>query len=170
VAINGALAILLLALFLKPSGPAAAYTEPLAGGLVRVGYIPNGMALILAMWTAWRWNPWHAPDGQLYNAWSWSARVAFAMLLPVVSLPILAIVPVFDQRMTSPLADPPRRWLPLIILLLATCLSLLFHFSSIPHGYTWISAGLGMLIAGLIMTGPWRFIVIAAGIAMCVAW
>ena len=169
-AINMMAAVVILALFLKPAGPAAAYTEPLAGGLVRIGWLPSGMALALACWSAWRWSPWPDRYGQSLSTWSWSARVALAMLLPVVSLPIIALVTIFDQEPRAELEDPAPRWWPIMILLVATCAAILLQLSDLTRNAISLSAGTGLIITGIIMTGPWRFAIIAAGAAQCVFW
>ena len=161
-------AIIILALFLKPSGAAAAYTEPIGGGLVRIGLFPTGMSLALACYAMWRWNPWSIRFGQSYSTWSWSARIALAMLLPVVTLPALAIASVLDQGPQNDLDDPPHRWWPITILMLTTCGAILIQMSDIPRGCIWICAGVGLIAAGVMMSGPWRIAVIGAGAAICV--
>ncbi len=80
-------ALALQALFLLPWGPAAAYTEPLAGGLVRVGWLETGSACALGCWAAWYWHPWRSTNSPT----RWSLRVALALALPVVALPVLII-------------------------------------------------------------------------------
>jgi hypothetical protein len=88
-ALGGALAV--QALFLLPSGAAAAFRLPLAHGLVRVGYAPSGCALLLGLWACWRWRPRSSPMPDAISAPGWCLRVALALALPVAAVPVLLL-------------------------------------------------------------------------------
>lgn len=156
--LNLAGALLLQALFLLPWGPAAAYTEPLAGGLVRVGWLETGSAFVLGCWAVWRWRPWHAGSSSA----RWCLRVALALALPVVALPLLVIPLAADVC-----AVPGRRcWLAGAFALLVT--GVIAAVPGLPAACAWALHGAAMT-AGVVLVGrgPWA---LPLAIATLAAW
>jgi hypothetical protein len=74
-------ALLLQALFLLPDGIVAQAAGSQLGGLVRIGWVPSSVALLLGLWATWRWRI--AASG-----WAWTLRVALALLLGVLLVPL----------------------------------------------------------------------------------
>ncbi|MBA3710522.1 MAG: hypothetical protein H0W83_17085 [Planctomycetes bacterium] len=98
-----AMAWVLLALFLKPGGIAAALGAPLAGGWIVIGTWQVAAALAASAWTAWYW----LPDAAVNPTW-WALRVAVAMTLPLCVLPALMLACEPDLRWNGP-AGAARR-------------------------------------------------------------
>jgi hypothetical protein len=157
--LGGALA--LQALFLLPWGPAAAYTEPLAGGLVRVGWIETGSAFTLGCWAAWYWRPWSSGS----TAARWSLRVALGLALPVVALPALAIAAFADVSAT----EGRRAWLASALAIVVTGVILVVPGLSATCHW-WLH---GMTLAGCVVLagrGPWAIPLLIATIAALRIW
>lgn len=159
LSLGGALA--LQALFLLPWGPAAAYTEPLAGGLVRVGWVETGSAFALGCWAAWYWRPWRSGS----SAARWSLRVALGLALPVVALPVVAIAAFADVS-----ASPGRRcWLASVHALLVT--GVILSVPGLSPTCTWWLHG--VTLAGCVVLagrGPWSIPLWIAVIAALRFW
>ncbi len=151
----------LQALFLLPWGPAAAYTEPLAGGLVRVGWLESGSALLLGAWAAWYWRPWRGGS----SAARWSLRVALGLALPVVALPALAIAAFADV----PAAEGRRCWLAAALAVLVTGVIVAVPQLS-PECRWWLH---GVTLAGCVALagrGPWAIPLVIALVAALRFW
>jgi len=153
-------ALILQALFLLPWGPAAAYTEPLAGGLVRVGWLETGSAFALGCWAAWYWRPWR--DGSTTTRWC--LRVALALALPVVAVPALAIAAFADVRAT----EGRRCWLAAALAVIVTGVILV---APLPPACCWwlhaVTLGGCAVLAG---RGPWGIPLAIAAIAALRFW
>lgn len=154
-------ALALQALFLLPWGPAAAYTAPLAGGLVRVGWVETGSAFALGCWAAWYWRPWRHGS----TATRWSLRVALALALPVVALPVVAIAAFADVRAASGRAC----WLASALAVVVTGVLLFVpELSGSCRG--WLH---GVTLAGCVLLagrGPWAIPLILAVVAGSRFW
>lgn len=160
-AMNLAAALVLQALFLLPWGPAAAYTEPLAGGLVRVGWVETGSAFALGCWAAWYWRPWRDQS----TASRWSLRVALALALPVVGLPVLAIAAFADVRA----AEGRRYWLASVLAVIVT--GVLLTVPELPSSCRWWLHG--VTLAGCVVLagrGPWTVPLVIAAVAGLRFW
>jgi hypothetical protein len=158
---NVGAALTVQALFLLPWGPAAAYTEPLAGGLVRVGWVDSGSALVLGCWAAWYWRPWQSGS----TATRWSLRVALGLSLPVVALPVLAIAALADV----PAASGRRCWLASVLAVIVTAVVLLVP--ELPASCRWWLHG--VTLAGCVVLagrGPWAIPLVIAAIAGMRFW
>jgi hypothetical protein len=154
-------ALILQGLFLLPWGPAAAYTEPLAGGLVRVGWIETGSAFVLGSWAAWYWRPWCDQS----TAARWCLRVALALALPVVALPALAIAAFADVKAI----DGRRSWLASVLAVLVTAVILAVPDLSSTCRW-WLH---GVTLAGCVVLagrGPWGIPLAIAAIAGLSLW
>jgi hypothetical protein len=163
VALNLMAALIILALFLKPDGPVAAYTDPLWTGIIRIGYVQTGLALLLALWATWRWQPW---NNQHTSSWAWSARVGLAMLLPMVAIPLLVLAIIYGERDMNNEKIIQRRWLPSLIIVLGSSLSALLLVSDSPLIYAWICAGITLASGGVLVCGRWKIPLILSGIAL----
>jgi hypothetical protein len=165
-ALNLAAALALQALFLLPWGPAAAYTEPLAGGLVRVGWLETGSALALGGWAAWYWRPWRDRS----SASRWSLRVALGLALPVVALPVLAIAAFADVRAADVHAAGGRRsWLASVLAVIVT--GVLLTVPDLPSSCRWWLHG--VTLAGCVVLagrGPWAIPLAIAAVAGLRFW
>jgi hypothetical protein len=140
--ITGALvgALVLQTLFLLPWGPAAAYTGPLAGGLVRVGWAASATATVLGWWSLWRWR---AAPGTTR-----SMRTALVLALPVVGLPALLVAAAADTP-----TIPGRR----AFLLGALALLLTVVVAVVPMpGPRAVVVALSLTIGAVLIPGPWR--------------
>jgi hypothetical protein len=163
----------LQALFLLPGGAAAAYTEPLAHGLVRVGPLQTGGALVLGAWAAWRWFPRYDPAIQrLRPVWAWCLRVALGLVLPVAALPLLLIGCEGDAPPPAPTGalDPGRaaargRAVRLAAAALLTGAALALLGTAIGVHLAWWLTALAWLVAAVSAGGPWRIPLIAVAIA-----
>jgi hypothetical protein len=145
-------------LFLLPWGPAAAYTEPLAGGLVRVGWWATGTAFALGCWATWYWRPWKA--GSPGHPAQWCLRVALALAVPVVAVPGLLIAALLDANSAS----GRRCWFAGVIVLTASGVILGLPLLA-PECRWWLHAL--ALTSGTLLAarGPWA---VPMGLA-CVA-
>jgi hypothetical protein len=154
-------ALLVQALFLLPWGPAAAYTEPLAGGLVRVGWLETGSAFALGCWAAWRWRPWQVACSSA----RWCLRVGLALALPVVALPVLLIPALADVHA----GDGRRCWLAGAWALLAT--GVIVAVPGLSASCAWwlhaVAMTVGVVLAG---RGPWAIPLILATVAAWRFW
>lgn len=160
-AMNLTATLALQALFLLPWGPAAAYTEPLAGGLVRVGWIETGSAFALGCWAAWYWGPWR--DGS--SATRWCLRVALGLALPVVALPAVAIAAFADVHA----AEGRRCWLASVLAVLVT--AVLLAVPDLPMSCRWWLHG--VTLAGCVLLagrGPWAIPLVIAAVAALRFW
>ncbi|MBA3686821.1 MAG: hypothetical protein H0W72_16495 [Planctomycetes bacterium] len=133
------------ALFLLPGG-AAGVVFPGLSPVVRVGWLPDLLALALGCWAAWRWRA----AGIL----AWCSRTALALALPVVLLaPLIAAC-------EPDLAVRHRRW-RLLGYVLAALVSL------------WLPAWSMALAAtiGATAAGAWRWpLVLVSASAVVAAW
>ena len=165
-ALNLSAALVLQALFLLPWGPAAAYTEPLAGGLVRVGWLETGSAFALGCWAAWYWRPWRDQS----TATRWSLRVALGLALPVAALPVLAIAAFADVRAADVHAAGGRRsWLASVLAVIVT--GVLLTVPDLPSSCRWWLHG--VTLAGCVVLagrGPWAIPLAIAAVAGLRFW
>jgi hypothetical protein len=138
-----AAAWLLLALFLKPGGIAAALASPLLHGWVVVGVWQIAAASAASAWSAWCWRP----TGEAARAASWPLRVALAMILPMCVAPPLLLACEPDLR-GRPWQGERWRRLRIAVVLASTI------------ACWWIPAGLAMAVASAAVaatvSGPWR--------------
>jgi len=160
-AVNLLAALALQALFLLPWGPAAAYTEALAGGLVRVGWLETGSAFALGCWAAWYWRPWRTGS----TAVRWCLRVALALALPVVALPALAIAAFADVRA----AEGRRCWLASALAVMVSAVILAVPGLP-PDARWWLHAA--MLVGCVLLAGrgPWGIPLALAALAALRFW
>lgn len=169
-ALNVAGALMLQALFLLPWGPAAAYTEPLAGGLVRVGWFETGAAFIMGCWATWYWRPWK--PGVVGGSARWCLRIALALALPVVALPILVIPALADVRVAETQAERGRLcWIAAVIAVIAT--AVILTWPGLPPDRIWsIHGGVFLVSVCVLLYGPWpwRIPFIVAFIGTMRAW
>lgn len=166
--INLVAALLLQALFLVPWGPAAAYTEPIGGGVVRVGWSETGAAFLLGCWALWYWRPWRPTvTGGVVR---WCQRVALALALPTLALPLLAIPALADVRTDAIQPDHGRRcWKAGVIALLAT--AAILTWPGLPPRQMWWFHGSALLTCGVLLgRGPWMLPLIIAGMATVHSW
>jgi hypothetical protein len=165
IALNLVGALLIQGLFLLPWGPAAAYTEPLAGGLVRVGWLPTTTAFALGLWSAWRWRPWGSGPG--VGSLGWSLRTALGLSLPVVALPALAIAALADVREADARHhDGGRRWLAAGLAIVAS--AVIVCPLGMPHQVRWLIASATLLVMARAASTAWRMPLLFAAAAM--AW
>ena len=169
IGLAGALAI--QALFLLPSGAAAAFRQPLAHGLVRVGYAPSGCALVLGLWAWWHWRS-AALAGRGVTTMGWCLRVALALALPVVAMPLLALGMDGEQQQVW---SAPRPWHLQRVLRLVFALAgsaLIIAAVAVGANVLVVTTTAGMcLIAISLSTGnPWRIPLLCAGAALLIPW
>lgn len=159
----GALAI--AAAFLLPRGAAAAYDQPLAGGLMRVGWIPTGCAFLLGAWACWRFFPRVDPlTGRAGPTWAWPLRVAAALLLPALALPPLVFAAEGDA---PPLADGRRRLLARAVVAGVATIGVVGGlFGGVPPQWCWFATAVSLLTAAIVGPGPWRIPLAVAGLAI----
>ncbi len=144
-----AAALSVQALFLLPNGAAASYPQPVGCGLVRIGWVPTGLALLFGLWALMRWHP----ESSRQRPWSWCARVALALALPVTQVPLLVIGCEADVSLR---ATRRRSWRALV-LVLATV--------AIPLVGPRVAMASGLAIAGLLLDGPWRPVTLVCALA-----
>ncbi len=165
VAFNLLGALTIAAAFLLPRGAAAAYDQPLANGLLRVGWIPTGCAFALGAWACWRFYP--RPDsltGLTGQTWAWPLRVAAALLLPVFALPLLVFATEGD---TPPLADGHnRRIARAVVAVIASAGVLGGAWAGIAPQWCWFATAVTLLTAAIVSPGPWRVALAIAGLAL----
>lgn len=133
------------ALFLLPGGAAGA-SFPGLPPVVRVGWLPDTLALVLGCWAAWRWRA----AGIL----GWCGRTALALALPVALLAPLIAACEPDS------AARHRRW-RLLVYALAALAS------------PWVPAWSMALAAAVAATasGAWRWpMVLVSAAAVAAAW
>jgi hypothetical protein len=160
-ALNLAGALVFQALFLVPWGPAAAYTEPLAGGLVRVGWLETGTAFMLGCWAAWRWRPWRVASSSA----RWCLRVALALALPVIAVPVLALAALADVTE----AEGRRCWLAGAVVLAVT--GVIVGAPTLSPWCVWMLHALAMTAAvALAGRGPWAVPLVIATLAAWRFW
>ena len=159
----GALAI--AAAFLLPRGAAAAYDQPLAGGLMRVGWIPTGCAFALGTWACWRFFPRIDPlTGLTGHTWAWPLRVAFALMMPVLALPLLVFAAEADAH---PLADGRNRLIArAVVVVIATTGVISGSLGGIAPQWCWFATAVSLLTAAVVSPGPWRVPMAIAGLAL----
>lgn len=165
-AVNLAAALMLQALFLLPWGPAAAYTEPLAGGLVRIGWIASGSAFALGCWALWRWHVWRwHPWQNGTSASRWCLRVALALALPVIAVPGLLVAVAADV----PAASGRRCWLTGALALLVT--GVILGVPTLPPTCVWLLHAVTMTAGvALVGRGPWAVPLIVATLVAWCSW
>lgn len=153
-------ALVLQGLFLLPWGAVAAYNEPLGGGLIRVGWLVTGTAFVLGWWSWWFWSPLRrGVDG---STAVWSLRVALALALPVVSLPVLVIAVLADDRRA-----PGERCF--LVAALAVFITAVLMPGMTPE-HRWWSTAMVMFVAYWVVVGPWRLPLAAALVAGVLSW
>jgi len=137
--------LVLQAALLLPDGLAAQAGGPQLGGLVRLGWIPATVALLLGGWATWRWR---ASE----RVWSWPLRVAAALLLSVLMVPALTLA-------IEPDAPPiGRRWRVAVALALT------------PLAWWWPAWAMAAACAvAATASGPWRAALAAATLAALAA-
>jgi len=162
-AIGLAVAVAVQAAVLLPGGAAATVDEPLWHGVVRIGWVPSGLALVGALWAAWWRGAWRRPaieptadDRPLPPFW-WCWSVAVALLLPVVLLPVVVLG--CEPLLTADAGGPSKRLLRAGVATLAT---LLLPLIGAP-----IAMAATALVAALTLRGPWRWWLAAAAVAAC---
>ena len=153
-------ALILQGLFLLPWGAAAAYTEALGGGFIRVGWLVTGTACILGWWSLWFWSP--VRRGVESSAAAWCLRVALALALPVLSLPVLVIAVMADDRRAS----GERCFL---VAALAVFITAVLMPGMTPE-HRWWSTAMVMFVAYWVVVGPWRLPLAAAMVAGVLSW
>jgi hypothetical protein len=94
----------LLAVMLRERGMAAAFTDPIAHGWMRVGTWQVAAALLSGVWAACRWRPGPARDPL-----AWGAATALSAVLPLVLLP-LALLLLEPARRRAPPGHLWPRW------------------------------------------------------------
>lgn len=153
------------AAFLLPRGAAAAYDQPLAGGLLRVGWIPTGCAFALGAWVCWRFFPRVDPlTGVTGHTWAWPLRVAAALLMPVFALPLLVFAAEGDAR---PLADGRNRLIARAsVTFIATAGVIDGAMGGISPHWCWFATAVSLITAAIVSPGPWRIPMIIAGLAL----
>jgi hypothetical protein len=159
------IALALQALFLLPRGAVASAGEPMVHGLVCVGWGPTGMALALGAWAAWRWRL-HA--GSLSpRGWTWCLRVALALALPVVALPVVALGCEGDR---PPAAVPSRaRWWRMARVGLAVTLTVVVLAAlPVPSGARLARSltAANLLALGVTAGNGWRMSMVFAALVM----
>jgi hypothetical protein len=164
-------ALALQALFLLPHGAAAAFTQPLARGLVKVGYAQSGAAFLLGAWACWRWRPGRPAGGAAPTA-GWCLRTALALALPVAALPLLLLGAERDANLsaTDQLPPPGGRLLRLVIAVagcLLIALALACGVSTLLIGAV---GGTALVVASGTACGPWRVPLVLAGLALALPW
>ncbi len=153
-------ALVLQGLFLLPWGAAAAYSEALGGGWIRVGWLVTGTAFVLGCWSLWFWSPLRrGVDG---SAAVWCLRVALALALPVWSLPVLVIAVLADDRRAS----GERCFL---VAALAVFITAVLMPGMTPE-HRWWSTAMVMFVAYWVVVGPWRLPLAAAMVAGVLSW
>ena len=140
-------AVALQALFLLPRGAAASYPDPVGLGLVRIGWVPSGLALALGLWALRHWRPRRTRP----RTWSWCARVALALALPVVQVPLIVLGCEHDAVSTR------RQSWRVVVLAVAT--------AAIPLVGTKVAMGAGLAMVALLQDGPWRPAVLLCALA-----
>jgi hypothetical protein len=167
--LSGALA--LQALFLLPHGAAAAFTQPLARGLVKVGYAQSGAALLLGAWACWRWRPGRSAGGRAPTA-GWCLRTALALALPVAALPMLLLGAEGDAG-HSPVegAPPPGGRLLRLVIVAAGCLLIAIALGcGVSTLLIGAIGGAALVVASGTASGPWRVPLALAGLALALPW
>lgn len=161
-----AVSFALLALFLAPQGVAKAYTQPLAHGLVRVGWWQVVAALAASGWTAWCWQPLAAggrsPSG-------WGLRTMLAMVLSLCPMPLAILACEADLRRATPGWLPKARWRRIrgvAVVALGVIAWWLLATASPPSWPTapWTMA-VACGVAAITAAGPWRLPLVLAGAA-----
>ncbi len=153
-------ALVLQGLFLLPWGVAAAYGDALAGGFIRVGWLVTGTAMVLGLWSLWFWSPLRTGSG---SAATWCLRVALALALPVLAVPALVIAVLADD----PRASGRRCFVVAAFAVLTTALSLM---PGIPPTDRWHIVAWAVLAACTTVVGPWRWPLVATGLAGMLSW
>ncbi len=163
-------ALALQALFLLPHGAAAAFTQPLAHGLVKVGYAQSGAALLLGAWACWRWRPVRgAPTASTAG---WCLRTALALALPVVALPMLLLGAEGDARGDGPAdtSPPGGRALRLLVATVGCLLIAIALGCGVPSLVIGAVGGAALVVGSGIARGPWRVPLALAGLALALPW
>jgi hypothetical protein len=165
VAVNLLGALGIAAAFLLPRGAAAAYDQPLAGGLLRVGWIPTGSACALGAWACWRFFPRVDPlTGLAGRSWAWPLRVAAALLMPVLALPPLALAAEGDA---PPLADGRQRLIARAVVVAAASAGVLGGMlAGLAPQWCWFASAVSLLTSAVVSPGPWRVPMAVAGLAI----
>lgn len=164
-------ALALQALFLLPHGAAAAFTQPLAHGLVKVGYAQSGAALLLGGWACWRWRPGRRADGPTPTT-GWCLRTALALALPVAALPLLLLGAERDAgKGAADGAAPPMGRQPRLVIAGVGCLLIAIALgcglSALAIGAV---GGAALMLGSGTASGPWRVPLVLAGLALAMPW
>jgi len=167
--LGGALA--LQALFLLPHGAAAAFTQPLARGLVKVGYAQSGAALLLGSWACWRWRPGRVA-GLSAPTTGWCLRTALALALPVAALPMLLLGAEGDAgpRPADGTPPPDGRLLRIMIAAAGCVLIAIALGSGVSTLLIGAFGGASLVVASGTASGPWRLPLALAGLALALPW
>jgi hypothetical protein len=164
-------ALALQALFLLPHGAAAAFTQPLARGLVKVGYAQSGGALLLGAWACWRWRP-GARAGAPASTAGWCLRTALALAVPVAALPLLLLGTERDAGLSAAeRGAPPGGRLLRLAIAIAGCLLIAIALGGGVSTLLIGAVGGAALVAGSATAcGPWRIPLLLAGLALALPW
>jgi hypothetical protein len=164
-------ALALQALFLLPHGAAAAFTQPLARGLVKVGYAQSGAALLLGGWACWRWRPGRRAVVGVPTT-GWCLRTALALALPVAALPLLLLGAERDAGQVAADGAPPPggRALRLVLACVGCLLIAIALCSGVPALAIGALGGGALVVASGTASGPWRAPLALAGLALAVPW
>ena len=153
-------ALVLQGLFLLPWGVAAAYSDALAGGFIRVGWLVTGTAMGLGLWSLWFWSPLRTGCG---SSVGWCLRVALALALPVLAVPALVIAVLADDSRAS----GRRCFLVAAFAVLTTALSL---WPGISPSDRWHISAYVVVAACATVVGPWRWPLVATLLAGVLSW
>ena len=158
-------ALVIAAAFLLPRGAASAYDLPLAGGLLRVGWIPTGCAFVLGAWACWRFFPRPDPlTGRAGHTWAWPLRVAAALLMPVLALPLLVFAAEGDALLL--IDGRQRRIARASVAVIATVGVIDGMVGGISPHWCWFATAVTLLTASVVSPGPWRVPMAIAGLAL----
>ena len=163
-------ALVLQALFFLPRGAVASAGEPMVHGLVCVGWGPTGMALALGTWAAWRWRP--RTDLDSSRGWTWCLRVALALALPVVALPVVALGCEGDRPAVSVVPSRSRWWRVARIGLAVTLTVVVLAALPVPSGARLARSltAANLLTLGVMAGDGWRMILVFAAVGMALPW
>lgn len=163
----------LLALFLSPNGVAKAYSQPLAHGVIRVGWWQVAAALVSSLWAAWCWRPVAsaaaAPLPGSRGASAWGLRTMVAMLLPLCAMPLALLACEADLHRATPAWLPGARWHRVRVIAVIGLGVLAWWLLAASAPPAWPTAPWAMAVAcgvaAITSSGPWRLPLLLAGAA-----